>query len=84
MGFERGVARDLQREGVDNLEKWKTDWMPREQKYWNEQAPDSFADMSVPCNILESNSGLDFYCPVFIGNRFSIYNMIRCCKFSLR
>lgn len=44
VGFKRGVAWDLARDGVDNSEQWRTFWMPLEEKYRNEQRPDRFAD----------------------------------------
>jgi uridine kinase len=44
LGFERGVARDIAGDGVDNSEKWKKIWMPLEKKYINEQHPMESAD----------------------------------------
>ncbi len=44
VGFSRGVARDLARDGVDNSEQWRTFWMPLEEKYRNEQEPYRCAD----------------------------------------
>jgi uridine kinase len=47
VGFERGVARDIARDGVDNTDKWKNVWMPMEEKYRNEQEPGKFADYII-------------------------------------
>jgi uridine kinase len=47
MGFSRGVARDIARNGVDNTDKWKNVWMPMEEKYRNEQVPGKFADYII-------------------------------------
>jgi uridine kinase len=44
LGFQRGIARDIQRDAVDNSDKWKNVWMPLEAKYKTEQTPDRFAD----------------------------------------
>lgn len=32
LGFKRGVARDIGRDGVDNSKQWKEVWMPEEKK----------------------------------------------------
>jgi uridine kinase len=47
LGFNRGVARDIMRDGIDNTEKWKNIWMPLEEKYLQEQAPDKSADIII-------------------------------------
>ena len=39
LGFQRGIARDIEQYGVDNADKWKNVWMPLEEKYKNEQEP---------------------------------------------
>lgn len=52
LGFERGIARDIARDGVDNSDRWKNIWMPLEEKYENEQAPEKAADYIVKGNEL--------------------------------
>jgi len=47
LGFERGVKRDINGDGVDNSDKWKKVWMPLEKKYINEQNPKSKADYVI-------------------------------------
>ncbi len=47
LGFERGVKRDINGDGVDNSEKWKKVWMPLEEKYIIEQNPRSKADYVI-------------------------------------
>ena len=47
MGFSRGVARDIARDGVDNTVKWKKVWMPLEERYRIEQNPAKFADYII-------------------------------------
>jgi uridine kinase len=47
VGFTRGVARDIERDGVDNTDKWKNIWMPLEEKYKSEQEPDKIADFII-------------------------------------
>jgi uridine kinase len=47
LGFERGIARDILRDGVDNSDKWKDKWMPLEENYVKEQEPDKAADYIV-------------------------------------
>jgi uridine kinase len=47
LGFRRGIARDIARDGVDNSEKWKNIWMPLEEKYQNEQSPKLSADFII-------------------------------------
>ena len=44
VGMERGVGRDIARDGVDNSKMWEDIWMPLEEKYRNEQKPDQCAD----------------------------------------
>lgn len=44
VGMERGVGRDIARDGLDNSEMWKDIWMPLEEKYRNEQKPNLSAD----------------------------------------
>jgi uridine kinase len=47
LGFERGVQRDINGDGVDNSEKWKRVWMPLEKKYISEQNPKRKADYVI-------------------------------------
>jgi uridine kinase len=47
LGFERGISRDITRDGVDNSDQWKNIWMPLEEKYRTEQAPEKAADYIV-------------------------------------
>lgn len=47
LGFERGVQRDIKKDGVDSSEKWKDVWMPQEEKYKNEQEPEKKADYII-------------------------------------
>jgi len=46
-GFQRGVLRDIQGDGVDNSDKWKSDWMPAEARYKRDQMPERSADFIV-------------------------------------
>ena len=47
LGFKRGIARDVKRDGMDNTKKWKNIWMPLEERYINEQEPDKIADYII-------------------------------------
>jgi uridine kinase len=47
LGFRRGIARDINQDGVDNSDKWKKEWMPLEVKYEKEQNPKRYADIVV-------------------------------------
>ncbi len=47
LGLKRGTARDIERDGVDNTNKWKNIWMPLEEKYKNEQEPGKIADYII-------------------------------------
>ena len=44
VGMERGVGRDIARDGVDNSDLRKDIWMPLEEKYRNKQKPGQCAD----------------------------------------
>jgi uridine kinase len=50
IGFARGVARDLARDGVDNSDKWINIWMPKEKAYHQSQNPQQYADYIVKEN----------------------------------
>jgi len=47
LGLERGIRRDITRDGVDNTDTWKNVWMPLEAKYKTEQEPDKSADYII-------------------------------------
>jgi uridine kinase len=47
LGFRRGIARDILRDGIDQTDKWKNVWMPLEEKYVIEQQPKASADYVV-------------------------------------
>ena len=44
VGFERGLARDLELNGIDNSEKWRNYWMPKEEEYVVRENPRERAD----------------------------------------
>ena len=47
LGFARGVKRDIEKDGVDNTEKWKKIWMPQEKEYVGKQNPKQYADIVI-------------------------------------
>ena len=47
LGFKRGVKRDINGDGVDNSEKWRTIWMQLEEKYIIQQNPKSKANFVI-------------------------------------
>ena len=47
LGLKRGIARDIERDGVDNTDKWINIWSPLEKKYKNEQEPNKTADYII-------------------------------------
>jgi uridine kinase len=47
LGLKRGIARDIERDGVDNTDKWTNIWRPLENKYKNEQEPNRIADYII-------------------------------------
>jgi uridine kinase len=47
LGLERGIKRDITRDGVDNTDTWKNIWLPLEAKYKTEQEPDKSADYII-------------------------------------
>ncbi|MGD0174472.1 MAG: hypothetical protein ABSB78_14895 [Bacteroidota bacterium] len=47
LGLERGIQRDITRDGADNTDTWKNIWMPMEAKYKAEQEPDKSADYII-------------------------------------
>ncbi len=47
VGFSRGVARDLARDGIDNSDKWLNIWMPKEKEYHESENPKQYADYIV-------------------------------------
>ena len=52
LGLKRGIARDIERDGVDNTDKWINIWSPLEKKYKNEQEPNKTADYIIDCTEL--------------------------------
>ena len=44
LSCERGVARDMRRDGVDNSKQWKEVWMPEEKRAIEEHQPHAKAD----------------------------------------
>lgn len=53
LGFKSGINRDIQRDGVDNSDKWKNIWMPLEEEYKNDQQPEKYADYIIDGTKLE-------------------------------
>ncbi len=47
LGFKRGIARDRERDGIDNSDQWKKIWMPLEEKYRIEQEPENTANFII-------------------------------------
>ena|SRR3989344_2469844 len=47
VGFERGLKRDIELNGIDNSEKWKTYWLPKEDKYIKDEQPEKKADVVI-------------------------------------
>jgi len=54
LGCERGIARDVSRDGVDNSMQWKEIWLPEEKKVIEEHQPHLKADY-----ILDGTQELD-------------------------
>jgi uridine kinase len=47
IGYERGLKRDINLNGIDNSDQWKNYWMPKEQEYINKEKPQNKADLIV-------------------------------------
>lgn len=47
LGIKRGIARDIERDSVDNTDKWINIWSPLENKYKSEQEPNRIADYII-------------------------------------
>ncbi len=52
VGFQRGLHRDKYVYGVDTTDKWIKLWMPEEEKYIDEQHPQTRADFIAACDSL--------------------------------
>ena len=46
--YETRLARALERDGPELLDRWLTDWMPGEEAYAREQRPQERVDYIVP------------------------------------
>ena len=47
IGYERGVARDLELSGTDNSNRWLSYWMPKEEEFIKAEKPQDKADYIV-------------------------------------
>lgn len=47
IGFERGLKRDIRLNGIDNSDKWKKYWLPKEREYIIKDRPNECADYVV-------------------------------------
>lgn len=46
-GFERGLQRDLKKDGVDYSDKWFNYWLPKERTYIENERPQEKADYTI-------------------------------------
>lgn len=50
VGFERGLKRDIMLNGIDNSDKWRNYWLPKERDYILRDKPKECADYIVRSN----------------------------------
>ncbi|OGK29522.1 hypothetical protein A3B02_02245 [Candidatus Roizmanbacteria bacterium RIFCSPLOWO2_01_FULL_42_14] len=51
IGFERGLKRDIALNGIDNSDRWRDYWLPKEEEYIASENPHAKADVVVDGNM---------------------------------
>lgn len=51
VGFKRGLARDINMNGINNTEKWLNYWLPKEEEYIRVEHPQNSADFIIDATI---------------------------------
>ena len=47
IGFQRGLARDMSMNGINNADKWLNYWLPKEDEYISVEQPQHLADFTI-------------------------------------